>query len=156
MLIINFLDTPKMKHFYLLLIIYLFTSCAMNTDDNIEKWKKEITDTELSFAKLAKEKGVHHAFMSYADESAVLLREDQLVTGKKEIDDYFNNQTLKEYDLEWSPEFVEVSKSGDLGYTYGHYVFSYTNEEGKTVESTGIFHTVWKRQDDNSWKFVLD
>lgn len=146
-----------MNLFKLTFIVCLFISCTMKNDnESIEKWKQEITKTELNFAKMAKEKGVQDAFLHFAANDAVLLRSNQLVTGKKEIDEHFNQQTLKDYTLEWSPDFVDVSASGDLGYTYGHYTFTYKDENGEYQQSTGIFHTVWKRQTDNSWKFVWD
>jgi len=58
--------------------------------------------------------------------------------------------------LLWKPEFVELSKSGDLGYTYVEYVFLKKDSSGNTIESKGIFHTVWKKQSDGKWKFVWD
>jgi ketosteroid isomerase-like protein len=49
-----------------------------------------------------------------------------------------------------------VSACGDLGYTWGSYTFTATDSLGATHRSEGIFHTVWKRQPDGSWKFVWD
>ena len=57
-------------------------------------------------------------------------------------------------DLQWSPEFADVS--GNLGYTYGPFTFSLKDSTGKVNEVKGIFHTVWKKQKDGRWKFVWD
>ena len=46
--------------------------------------------------------------------------------------------------------------SRDLGYTYGHYTFSYIDSGGNKIENKGVFHTVWKRQSDGTWRFVWD
>ena len=51
---------------------------------------------------------------------------------------------------------MDVSESGDLAYTYGKYTFSAFDSNAKKIEAKGIFHTVWKRQEDGSWKFVYD
>ena len=144
------------KILQLIIPISLFlSSCSMNPSAlDIEKWKQEILDTELAFAKLAHEEGIHHAFIAFADDDAVLMRNDELVIGKPAIGQFLKSQTSK--GLDWTPDFVDVSASGDLGYTYGHYTFSYTDEEGVVQESTGIFHSVWKRQADGTWKFVWD
>jgi len=127
----------------------------MKTDKNaVEKWKQEILATEQSFAKMVKEEGIHQAFITYAAEDAVLMRNNELVLGKKNISLHYEKRTSK--NLIWVPDFVDVALSGDLGYTYGHYTFSYTDPDGNAVESKGVFHTVWKRQPDGKWLFVWD
>lgn len=120
----------------------------------IEKWKQEILDTEQSFAKMAREEGIHKAFITYSAEDAVLMRNNDLVVGKKKIDLFYEKQTSK--GLTWTPDFVDVAVSGDLGYTYGHYTFSVMDSIGNTTVDKGVFHTVWKRQSDGGWKFVWD
>ena len=53
-------------------------------------------------------------------------------------------------------DYIDVAASGDLAYSYGDYQFSALNENNEPVEASGIFHTVWKRQSDGSWKYVWD
>jgi ketosteroid isomerase-like protein len=141
----------------LLLVVsfILLLSCVSKSEaSNIEKWKNEILKTEKEFAELVKTNGLHEAFLHYAADSAVLLRNNKLIIGKNNIDLLYQGQNSK--GLYWSPDFVDVSEAGDLGYTYGKYVFSYTNEAGDKLEDNGIFHSVWKRQSDGNWKFVWD
>ena len=52
--------------------------------------------------------------------------------------------------------FVEISKSGDLGYTYGEYIYSYQDSIGNQQKETGVFNTIWKLQKDGTWKYVKD
>jgi len=123
----------------------------------MERWKKEILETEQNFAKMAMEEGIEKAFLYYAAEDAVLLRNNNLITGKDAISRYFGEEKQEDkVSLTWEPDFIDVAKSGDLGYTYGKYIFTSTDSNGNKVESKGIFHTVWKRQMDGSWKFVWD
>ena len=49
-----------------------------------------------------------------------------------------------------------MSGSGDLGYTYGNYVFISKDKDGKIVASYGKYMSVWKKQKDGSWKVVVD
>jgi len=58
--------------------------------------------------------------------------------------------------LDWTPDFVDVSESEDMAYSYGGYSFSALSSKGDTINSSGIFHTVWKKQLDGSWKYVWD
>ena len=125
---------------------------------SIEDWKKEIIQTEQDFAQMAADSGIRNAFLNYAAEDAVLMRNNSIVSGKNGIGAFFDNQPMDEasISLEWKPDFVDVSASGDLGYTYGKFVFTLTDSSGQKNESTGIFHTVWKRQADGTWRFVWD
>ena len=122
-----------------------------------DRWKEEILQTEKDFAEMAKEEGIAKAFRAFAAEDAVLMRDNKLVIGKSNLIDYFENQqSLDKISLSWKPDFVDVSLAGDLGYTYGSYAVSFTDSIGVERESSGIFHTVWKRQTDDTWKFVWD
>lgn len=138
-----------------ILVCLAFYSCNMKPDKKaIEKWKQEILKAEQNFAKMAREEGIHKAFITYAAEDALLMRNNDLVIGKKNIDLFYENQTSK--NLAWTPDFIDVAASGDLGYTYGHYTFSYIDSIGKVIDDKGIFHTVWRKQADGKWKFVWD
>ncbi|WP_067029400.1 YybH family protein [Allomuricauda sp. CP2A] len=141
-----------------LMAVVLFTSCTKKekepSDEMMAAWKQEITDAEAAFAQMAKEEGMNKAFLAFAADNAVLMRGNQLIEKKTGIAEYMKNQNSK--GLAWSPEFVDVAKSGDLGYTYGYYTFNYEDQEGNPAEAKGVFHTVWKRQQDGSWKFVWD
>lgn len=141
----------------LLLISPFFSGCEIdNKKVSIEELKGEILNTEQEFAAMAKLEGVAVAFLYYADEQAVLNRNNIILSGKSVIKTYFENQTFKEINLQWKPDFVDVAASGDLGYTYGQYTFSAVDKNGEIINDKGIFHTVWKRQNDGSWRFVWD
>ena len=78
-----------------------------------------------------------------------------MIRSLKSISSGFTETADSKY-LKWKPDFVDVAASGDLGYTYGHYTYSYIDSTGKAAEDKGIFHTVWKRQPDGNWRFVWD
>lgn len=140
-----------------MLLSLLISSCSENEkDDQVKKWKQEIENTELEFADMASKEGLQKAFLSYAADDAVLNRNNTILKGKEAIKDYFENQTLSDVKLVWAPDFIEVSRSGDLGYTYGKFNFSAIDTTGNKIEAQGIFHSVWKRQADGNWRFVWD
>jgi ketosteroid isomerase-like protein len=123
----------------------------------MEDWKNEILLTELNFAQMVAEEGIPKAFLYYADENAVLMRNNQLIIGKGAIKNlYVSIEKDPNISLTWKADFVDVSSSGDLGYTYGEYTYSFKDENGNTQSEKGIFHTVWKRQENGDWRFVWD
>ena len=123
-----------------------------------KKWKNEITETEQEFSEMASKEGISKAFLAYAADEAVLLRNNNLIIGIKAIEENFNNKSSvsRKVTLSWKPDFVDVSSSGDMGYTYGKYTYTTTDSLGISKVNKGFFHTVWKRQADGKWKFVWD
>jgi len=118
--------------------------------------KNEIISTEKAFEKMASEKGIAEAFYFYADSTAVISRGNQLHQGKEAIKAFCIENIPEGVTLEWTPTFVDVAMSGDLGYSYGNYTYTVTDSTGNSQSLNGIFHTVWKKQPDGSWKFVWD
>jgi ketosteroid isomerase-like protein len=149
----------KTFHSLAILAFMLFYSCNTVPDSaSLETWKQEILEVEADFAAMAAIDGIAAAFLYFAAEDAALMRNDQLFIGREKLEELFANGTSPPHDetLSWIPDFVDVSASGDLAYTYGSYTYSYTDSTGAPVEQSGIFHTVWKRQADGSWRFVWD
>jgi len=58
--------------------------------------------------------------------------------------------------LTWTPVKADMAASGDLGYTYGNYVFTARDKDGKLVASYGKYTSIWKKQKDGQWKVVVD
>ncbi|WP_183114754.1 YybH family protein [Flagellimonas pelagia] len=142
---------------FMVLLVFFF-SCKKETNISmLESWKREILATEKAFSELSEKEGVAKAFETYCANDVVMMRNNKLVKGKDGLKAYFSHQTSSSnFKLSWKPDFVDVSSSGDLGYTYGKYQLTYKDSTGAQVQNTGIFHTVWKRQPDQSWKFVWD
>lgn len=69
----------------LLTSLFFFSSCKTGKEKRIEQWKKEIRQTEKTFAEMAQKEGISAAFLTYAADDAVLLRNNQLIKGKQAI-----------------------------------------------------------------------
>lgn len=140
------------------IIINLFSCTGKGEENNIAKWKTEIIETEREFSEMASKEGIQKAFLTFAAEDAVVLRNDSLIKGKESLSNYYNNRRSGQDSiiLTWKPDFADVSVTGDLGYTYGKYVYKTIDSTGNVNSQEGIFHTVWKRQTDGKWRFVWD
>lgn len=58
--------------------------------------------------------------------------------------------------LEWHPVDAEVLDSEGLGITRGPYTLTARRPDGSLASSHGTFFSVWQRQDDGSWKILVD
>jgi ketosteroid isomerase-like protein len=146
------------KILLLILSIYTLNSCNFFTkkpkvDTKLIDEKIKMIDADKAFSKLSAEKGMKTAFMEFIDSNGVLLRPNQMpIIGANAID-YLSQQDDKEYTLVWEPQGGSIAQSGELGYTYGIYKM-----QPKTADTTlfGTYVSIWKKQDDGTWHFVLD
>jgi ketosteroid isomerase-like protein len=140
------------------LAVLLLLSCtAENKKIDREKVQNEIRDAERAFEQMAADSGIAHAFWYYADSAAVIRREnDTLIIGREPIRQYYSTPSFQTAKVSWAPDHVQVSDDGSMAWTYGKYLWRNTDSTGGTQSFTGVFHTVWKRQADGSWRYVWD
>lgn len=137
----------------------LLSSCNQTADTtgSVENAKTEIAQAEKDFEKMAAEKGIAEAFWFYADSNAVIKRNnDSIIHGKEGIKGFYSKDFYNSASVKWSPDFIDASADGRMGYTYGKYLWQSKDSTGKPIEFRGIFHTVWKKQPDGAWKYVWD
>jgi len=114
-----------------------------------------ILRADEDFARLAQEKGVAEAFATYAAEDATILPAGaNPIEGREAIRSYFASATG--LSLTWKPFFSQAAAAGDLGYTLGTYEARSAGEDGKPVTRYGKYCTIWKKQADGSWKYIVD
>lgn len=142
----------------LLITLSILSSCnffkkSPKSANKLIDEKIKMMDADKAFSKLSEEKGMESAFMEYIDSNGVLLRPNQLpIVGANAIY-YLSMQLDNEYTLVWEPKGVDIAQSGDLGYTYGVYKM-----QPKSIGSImyGTYVSIWKKQNDGSWRFVLN
>src|SRR6187549_4239535 len=122
---------------FLSLSSLLITSCHHADKEEI---KKEIFQAEKAFEKMTEDKGIAEAFYYFADDSAVIKREnDTLIIGKDNIRKYYGKSDDQNTTVNWAPDYIDVSDDNTLAYTYGKYVWKIKNKEGLVDEFTGVF-----------------
>ena len=99
--------------------------------------------TELAFARAAQEKGQWTAFREYATRDAVMF-----VPGPVNAQDWLRKQTDPPRAVAWQPHQVWSSCDGTLAVTKG----AWQRPDG----STGYFSTVWERQRNGEYEWVMD
>jgi ketosteroid isomerase-like protein len=134
------------------------SNCNNSTSKDLSaSAKEEVAKAENDFQLMAAEKGIGNAFEFFADSNALIRRRnDTLIKGKEAIANFYKNPIYKTATLKWTPDLIEAAESGDLAYTYGHYTWLSKDSTGKINVSQGVFHTVWKKQKDGSWKYCWD
>jgi ketosteroid isomerase-like protein len=110
---------------------------------------------DSAFADLGYRMGTAHAFSSTATSDGVVLTPSYFAVGPEAIRSFFSSQA-RDGSLSWRPVFGVVAGSRDLGFTIGEYISTGRGTSGAVVQRFGKYLTVWKRQANGSWKFVVD
>ena len=123
----------------------------------IEKYKQSLIKADEDFYLASTQKGTGRAFIDFADESVILMRQQQFpIIGKSELAKHYLNHENEKTPLKWAPVKAEASSDGQLGYTFGNWEYKDIDKTGKEISSYGNYVTIWKKQPDGSWKYVLD
>jgi ketosteroid isomerase-like protein len=94
--------------------------------------------------------------VAFCDEQGSMLAPDApIATGKDAIAKVIASDFVHD-DITWHANKVGVARSGDLGYTSGTTEMNLKDASGKTVAYKGKYLTVWKKQEDGSWKVLYD
>lgn len=110
----------------------------------------KLVETEREFSRAAAAKGTREAFLEYLTDEAVIFRPRAV-----NAHDWYMENTEDSGLLSWEPEYAEIASSGDLGYTTGPWEFR-QNPDDAEAASYGHFVSIWRMQDDGSWRVILD
>jgi len=138
------------------LVVGILMSFACQAPVDVEKEKGDLLQTDFDFAKASMENGAAEAFNMYLDDNAMQMSGGSYpLMGRAKI--YESMKGYKgDYDLLWEPQDGNVSKSADMGWTWGLSTFVVKNEDGTKKEYYGKYLNVWKKQADGSWKVLVD
>lgn len=131
-------------------LLILFFICSIDVHAQNDSALNEVVATEKAFAAMAAEKGTSAAFVEYAAPEGLVFT--QKPVNAREL---YGKRPANSSLLAWSPNFAGISSTGEFGFTTGNWSF---HPKGKTDAPVafGEFATVWKRQPDGKYRFVVD
>ena len=144
-----------MKTIRLLSLALLFPLLACAAPDK-EKTKAELAKMEDAFCAMAQEKGLLAAFEHFAAPDVAFIDTDPRKYRGLEAVRQRLGPDKPGVKLTWSALFTDVSEDGTLGYNYGRFESRFPGADGKEVVRGGFFLTIWKKQPDGSWRYVVD
>ncbi|WP_046243715.1 DUF4440 domain-containing protein [Hymenobacter terrenus] len=111
--------------------------------------REAVIAAETSFAAQAAKVGTKAAFLANTAPEGLVVEEGKL-TSAQEL--WQNRPNRPGSRLTWYPVLADVAQSGDIGYTTGPWS-SFQNDR---PQSSGEYVTVWRKQPDGQWKFMVD
>jgi len=147
--------------FYLFAASWCLLACNEKSDrtESVGRGESQLFEIDCEFASMALDSGLAAAFVHYAADSAIILRNGRMpIVGKEAIGNSFGNGNTGL--LQWEPQSADIS--GDLGYTFGGYQYNPRDtvidghRQGAGLTSRGFYVSIWKKQSDGNWRYVLD
>ena len=135
------------------LLVFVLTACSDPAAMQAAEAQR-LLQADRTFAASSLDQGTAAAFFANMSEDALQLPANAApVQGRKRIRDRLGN--LGAQALDWTPQQAEVSRSLDLGWTWGEWRL-YRSAASKEVVARGKYLNVWKRGADGVWKLAAD
>jgi len=105
-----------------------------------------VVEAERAFAAMAEEKGTGEAFKTFIAEDGQMF-----MPAPTRARPLLQSGKIGFGPIRWWPVYAGLAASGDLGFTTGPFVAG----QGTDLHY-GTYFTIWKRQADGTWRWVLD
>lgn len=119
--------------------------------------EQKIRELDAAWSQAADRKDAAKCASFYSETGSVLPANGPIATGRGKIQaTWAGMMATPGYSLTFAPTKIEVSKSRDMAYDVGTYLFKLLDANGKQVLSVGKYVVVWKKHKDGVWRVELD
>ena len=143
----------------ILLTAVLAVAAAAGSARGGDRERDALLAADREFAAHTALVGITEGFLAVLTDDAHLMQAGSpTVVGRQAIEKYFEaaKSAVKEPVLAWRPEFAEVAKSGDLGYTIGVWELITEDAKGEPAKRYGKYLSVWRKDRSGRWRVAAD
>lgn len=149
-----------MKRFVALLFVVVVSvsGCAQKVDLAAERDALRQADENWS-ASIAGKSGAEFAeamLASVAPNGIMMPPNHPAVEGTEAVREWATKEIAPGMSVSWKVAGVEVSSSGDMGYTHGTYEFVVAIPDQAPMTDRGKYTTIWTKDAAGVWKVALD
>ncbi len=114
---------------------------------------QELYAQDSIFSVLLASRGMKASYIEMMDADATIIRNNARPRTGADAINYLTSFSDTGFILKWNPAAANASAVSDLGYTFGTYEI-----QANALDTTlrGSYIHIWKKQEDGSWKFVVD
>lgn len=114
-----------------------------------------LLEVDRAFAALSESDGYIEAYYRYSTDDVLLLPPGALPkAGREEIYRSDSEEGLAGH-LSWEPADARVAASGDMGWTWGQWLFTVDDEPGAPQRSYGKYVFIWDAA-NGEWKMTVN
>ena len=122
----------------------------------MEQWRAELIQADQDFADAIGQGGLALWTSFFTEDGAIVQEGVGEVRGTEAMQAAMDAAAGAITSFSWKPERAEVSEGGDLGYTVGQFRTVVAGPDGVEMLTTGLYVSIWRRQEDGGWKVEMD
>ncbi len=147
-----------MKNIILIsILIIVISSCSQQQIVDQKAEGEKLMELSREWAASAATDDLEKILNYWAEDAIVLPPGQSTLRGHNEIMQMLEGGAqIPGFEVNWEPKEVFVSKSGDLAYLIEHNYFAMDDSLGNQFKTFNKAVTIWKKQEDGSWKNVVD
>ncbi|WP_425077840.1 YybH family protein [Psychroserpens sp. S379A] len=147
-----------MKHLLLYFITtMLFYSCSNEPKIGYKTEGEELMQFSRDWSNLVKTGDMEKIMAGWTEESVMMAPGLPPLKGKKQIQNYLiEGSKIPGFAIRWEPLEVHISKSGDMAYMIERNEVKVNDSIGNPIFTYNKVVTIWEKQEDGSWKNVVD
>ncbi|WP_121354597.1 nuclear transport factor 2 family protein [Flavisolibacter nicotianae] len=135
-----------MNYFFSIFFLTAFSSLS-----RAQQSTADLLQAERNFAAFSVQQGTKAAFLHYADSAGLVFERGKAVNAIAA----WNKKQDRPGILNWHPVYGFMAAAGDLGFTTGPWTFQ-PRTSSDSVVARGQFNSVWHKNSQGEWKFLLD
>jgi uncharacterized protein (TIGR02246 family) len=145
-----------MKFFSTIITMVILSACGRSKPDKLTE-SKNLMNLSREWSSVAGTKNLEKTLSYWADDAVLISAGQPALNGKqairKMVEESFKTPGFR---ISWEPQSVEISETGDMAYLIEKSNITFNDSTGHpvTMSNTGV--TIWRKQEDGSWKNVVD
>lgn len=131
-------------------------SCQHKKFDTKAEGEK-LMQASRDWSKAAEARDVEKTMTYWSDDATVISVGEPELKGKQAIRGMVEGSIKNpDFNISWEPISAEISENGDMGYLLENSKITLKDSTGNTKVQNFKTVTIWKKQEDGSWKNVVD
>ncbi len=136
--------------------VIIISGCTQPKADTKTEAEK-IMQLSKEWSIVAKSGDVEKTVSYWADDAIVISPGEHPLRGKESIKKMVEGSfKIPGFVIQWQPQQVEVSESGDMAYIIEKSQVSYLDSTGTMSKQYNNAVSIWRKQADGTWKNVVD
>ncbi len=136
-------------------------SCQEEKEDvkkvDTEQEAENLMQTSRDWSAVAVSRDAKKVLEYWGDDAVMMSCGEATIKGKDAIREMIEGSLNDpNFSISWEPISAEVSENGDMGYLLETSKITMTDSTGASNTMNFDSVTIWKKQDDGTWKNVVD